>query len=246
VLRNLISNAIKYTRQGVVQLRCLHEQAFVRLEVLDTGIGIPPNALAHIYEEFYQVGVPTNTSRDGYGLGLSIVNRIVKLLGHQLEVRSELGKGSTFSLALPRGKQAHAGAQGADQSASAATRPAASPCVLLVEDDPGVRRATRLLLIVEGYRVTTAGSLKEALDQAVEHPDIELLVTDYHLMNDETGVQVITAVRQKLGADLRTILMTGDTSSAVRDLQRDARLRITSKPINADELLGLMHELLES
>jgi PAS domain S-box-containing protein len=76
VLRNLISNAIKYTQRGFIQLRCLHDEAFVRLEVLDTGIGMPANALAHIYDEFYQVGVSSNTVRDGYGLGLSIVSRI--------------------------------------------------------------------------------------------------------------------------------------------------------------------------
>jgi signal transduction histidine kinase len=71
ILRNLVSNAIKYTRQGWIQLRCLHEAALIRIEVLDTGVGIPANQLVHIYDEFYQVGVPTNTSRDGYGLGLS-------------------------------------------------------------------------------------------------------------------------------------------------------------------------------
>jgi hypothetical protein len=101
----------------------------VRLEVLDTGIGIPAAALAHIYEEFYQVDVPTNTSRDGYGLGLSIVQRIVKLLGLKLEVRSELGKGSQFSLELPRGKQMQARARGANSAecSTGARRFAAHP-----------------------------------------------------------------------------------------------------------------------
>jgi signal transduction histidine kinase len=105
VLRNLISNAIKYTQHGFVQLRCLQDQAFVRLEVLDTGIGMPASALSHIYDDFYQVGVSSNTTRDGYGPGLSIVNRIMTLLGHRIEVRSELGRGSTFSLELPRGRK---------------------------------------------------------------------------------------------------------------------------------------------
>ena len=106
ILRNLVSNAIKYTRQGWVQLRCLHEAALVRIEVLDTGVGIPANQLAYIYDEFYQVGVATNTSRDGYGLGLSIVQRLVKLLDLRLDVRSEVGKGSAFSLLLPAGSGA--------------------------------------------------------------------------------------------------------------------------------------------
>src|SRR5271166_4944837 len=88
ILRNLVSNAIKYTREGGVRLRCLREAALVRIEVLDTGVGISPDHLPFIYDEFYQVGVPTNTSRDGYGLGLSIVQRLVKLLTLKLDVRS--------------------------------------------------------------------------------------------------------------------------------------------------------------
>lgn len=244
VLRNLMSNAIKYTRHGFVQLRCLHDQAFVRLEVLDTGIGIPDAALTRIYDEFYQVGVPTNTAREGYGLGLNIVHRIVDLLGHKLEIRSELGKGSTFSLQLPRGRQAYADNRRSQRSAISAGRPTALPHILLVEDDPGVRTATCLLLALEGYRVSMAGSIAEALRQAAEHPDIELLVTDYHLTNQETGAQVISAMRGQLAADLRTILMTGDTSSAVRNLQHDERLRITNKPIDADELLTIVRDLL--
>src|SRR5919109_1372207 len=89
VLRNLVSNAIKYTHKGWVALRCLHERpSFVRIEVSDSGVGIPNDQLLYIYEEFYQVGIPTNTTRDGYGLGLSIVQRIVKLLGLTLEVHS--------------------------------------------------------------------------------------------------------------------------------------------------------------
>ncbi len=101
ILRNLVSNAVKYTREGWVRLRCLHEAALVRIEVLDTGVGIPADHLPYIYDEFYQVGVPNNCSRNGYGLGLSIVQRLVKLLTLKLDVRSEVGKGSAFSLVLP-------------------------------------------------------------------------------------------------------------------------------------------------
>jgi two-component system, sensor histidine kinase len=243
VLRNLISNAIKYTQRGVVQLRCLHDEAFVRLEVLDTGIGMPAAALTHIYDEFYQVGVSSNTVRDGYGLGLSIVSRIMNLLGHRLEVRSELGKGSTFSLELPRGRatQVHPGAPERPHGSSA--RHANLPHILLVEDDAGVRKATRLFLIVEGFRVTIAGSLAEAAEQAAAHPDIALLLTDYHLANQETGVQVVAAVRRQLAADLKVILMTGDTSSAMHAMEHDAQVRMTSKPINPDQLLDLIREL---
>lgn len=247
VMRNLVSNAIKYTHKGCVRLRCLHEGALVHLEVLDTGVGIAADELARIYDDFYQVGVSANKSRDGYGLGLSIVSRIVNLLGVRLEVQSEVGKGTTFSLALPASAAtSDTRVHEAKDSKIVTGRGDVHVHVLLVEDDPRVRDAARMLLKVEGYDVTVAASLAEALQQASEHRDIGLLVTDYHLSADETGIEVISSVRGVLGADLPAVLMTGDTSSAVRELSYDARLRAVSKPIKPDELLALFRELLAS
>ena len=103
----MISNAIKYTRQGCVTLRCLHDDpASVRIEVRDTGVGIPPDQLGYIYDEFYQVGGPHNPVREGYGLGLSILQRLVTLLGLKLEAQSEVGRGSLFALTLPSSQSA--------------------------------------------------------------------------------------------------------------------------------------------
>ncbi len=108
ILRNIVSNAIKYTDTGWVRLRCLQEASLVRIEVLDTGVGIAADHMPHICEEFYQIGIPTNSSREGYGLGLSIVQRIVKLLTLKLDVHSEVGRGSTFALTLPASESAAA------------------------------------------------------------------------------------------------------------------------------------------
>ena len=244
VLRNLVSNAIKYTREGMVQLRCLHEAACVRIEVLDTGIGIPADQIAFIYDEFYQVGVPTNSSRDGYGLGLAIVQRIVRLLKLELDVHSEVGKGSTFSLMLPLGRT-EARPVAANPVSLSETRPQVGGArLLLVEDDPSVLRATRMLLKVEGYQVTAVSSVAEALEAVRAAREIDLLVTDYHLANGETGTEVIRKLREALGISLKAVLMTGDTSSAVRDLPRDPYMRIASKPVNAEELLTLLRALL--
>jgi CheY-like chemotaxis protein len=243
VLRNLVSNAIKYTRTGSVRLNALAGPDGILIEVLDTGIGIPAGQLQHIYEEFYQVGVPTNSSRDGYGLGLSIVKRLVTLLSLKLEVHSEVSKGSVFLLHLPVGRAAPA-ASAERVTAVLAARQLSAPQILLVEDDPAVRDATRMLLKVEGYRVLTASSLAEAEALVREHPQLELLITDYHLSNGETGTQVITTLRKSLGRPLKAVLITGDTSSAVEALQRDERLRLARKPIQADELLTLLKSLL--
>jgi PAS domain S-box-containing protein len=243
LMRNLLSNAIKYTHQGSVSLRCLHEPSRVRLEVIDTGIGIPASDIPHIFEEFYQVGVPTNSSRQGYGLGLSIANRIVQLLGVSLDVQSEPGRGSSFSVALPA-------AAGPPQlfdvetgAPAERTEAQTNQTVLLIEDDPAVRNATRMLLKVSGYRVLVADSNRTALEQARAHPEIAVLIADYHLAAGETGMQVIAAIRTLLCKPLKAVLMTGDTSSTIQGATEDRLLRRASKPINANELLALLQEL---
>jgi len=244
ILRNLVANAVKYTRQGRVGLRCLQESGWVRLEVADTGIGIASDQLPLIYDEFFQVGVPTNSTREGYGLGLSIVQRLVKLLQLKLEVRSEIGKGSAFTLTLPASHRRPVEAVDKPQVPAESARKADRPRVLLVEDDAAVRDATRLLLKVDGYQVQTAGSLVEALQKMGAAGAIDLLITDYHLAAGETGLQVINAIRQRFQPDLKAVLVTGDTSSVIKDLPSDPNLRVASKPIRAEELLNLIRALL--
>ncbi|MGO9515006.1 MAG: ATP-binding protein [Steroidobacteraceae bacterium] len=242
ILRNLLSNAVKYTREGWVRLRCQHEAALVRIEVLDTGVGIPADQLPYIYDEFYQVGVPANSSRDGYGLGLSIVQRLVKLLTLKLDVRSEVGRGSEFSLVLPA-SSGQLTAQQASMGSAAGPQQIGEARVLVVEDNESVRRATCLLLELEGYHVAPVASLSQALQHVEQGHRVDLLITDYHL-SGETGTQVIDALRGILGISLRAVLTTGDTSSAIKQLPRDPYLRITSKPIKAEELLQLLRALL--
>jgi two-component system CheB/CheR fusion protein len=171
------------------------------------------------------------------------VQRLVTLLGLRLEVRSEVDKGSLFSLHLPSGEAVPAASTGNATSVEAA-RQVSAPQILLVEDDPAVRDATRMLLKVEGYRVLTASGLEEARARASEHPQLDLLVTDYHLSDGETGTQVIIALRESLGKPLKAVLITGDTSSAVKELQADELLRLARKPIRAEELLTLLKSLL--
>lgn len=242
ILRNLLTNAIKYTRTGCVTLRCQHETSRVRLEVLDTGVGIPADKLQYIYDEFYQVGVPSNSTRDGYGLGLSIVQRVARVLGARLDVQSEPGKGSTFAVALPAGNSAMRRHRTLSKRS---TPPGGGRArVLLVEDDHAVRNATRMLLKSEGFQVSAAISLEEALQQLSEHSQIDLLVTDYHLQGGKTGMDVIAAVRSALNQPLKAVLLTGDTSSAISQLSRDDNLRVASKPVNAEHLVSLLRSLL--
>jgi PAS domain S-box-containing protein len=240
VLRNLVSNAIKYTREGMVRIRCLYEASQIRIEVLDTGIGIPNDQIPYIFDEFYQVGVATHSLREGYGLGLNIVKRIVNLLDLQLDVRSEVGKGSVFTLSVPAGIERPVVVEvEPDNPALRPCAPAVQQHVLLVEDDPAVRDATRMLLKVEGYRVTAVATIAEALRSA-ETENLDLLITDYHLAENEIGTALIVILRERMGRMLKTVLITGDTSSAVKELPSDPYVRVASKPIKADELVTLL------
>lgn len=240
ILRNLVSNAIRYTSQGKVQVRCKPESdSRIRIEVEDTGIGIAENQLPHIFEEFYQVGVLPNAVREGHGLGLSIVQRAARLLHHELRVHSQLGRGTTFSIVVP------AGAATASQPVKTAkqqesVKAVIRPRVLVVDDDPAVMNATRMLLRVEGFEVSTAPSLARI---AAERRDIRILITDYHLGDGELGTQVIEAVTGVIGPGLRAVLVSGDTSGAIAAAVLDPHVRLASKPIIAEELLEILSEL---
>ncbi len=245
ILKNLLSNAIKYTREGWVALHCDHpDSKSVRIEVHDTGIGIAPEQLRFIFDEFYQVGVPTNSTREGYGLGLSIVQRLVALLGASLAVSSEPGKGSVFTLTLPMGHSTASVPVSVPRTVG--QKPGGQIHILLIEDDADVRNATRLLLKSEGYQVATAASLAEALARAPAMPQLDLLLTDYHLGEGETGMQVIDAVRTQSRSVIPAVLVTGDTSAAMGQLGFDSHLRLASKPIRAEELLEVIRELLST
>ena len=245
LLRNLTSNAIKYTLTGGVCLRAAATPPWIHIEVIDSGVGIPADQIPLLGEEFYQVGVPSNSTREGYGLGMSIVRRLVKLLQIKLEIRSEVGRGSTFALRLPQGiDRAVASGPSAVVPVARETHSAGGMQILLVEDDPDVRNATRMLLKTEGYSVITAANSDEALRRARECARLDLLVTDFHLGADVTGTQIITRLRTAYDTSLKAILITGDTSSAIKELAQDPHLRVLSKPVRAEDFLSLVRELL--
>ncbi len=231
ILENFISNAIRYTHEGFVRLRCEHKAAFIRLEVLDTGLGIAPEEIGNIFEEFQQASAGS-TRPEGLGLGLSIVKRTAELLGCGLDVDSKPGKGSAFCVVVPQGKRSELSATDLELAFRATS---ATGTILVVDDEPAVLDATAIFLELEGFDVVTASSGAEALERmAGKSPD--LIITDYHLRGGETGAEVIRSIRAQGGGDIAVIVVSGDTSDALalQDLEDAGFL---AKPVNTDELL---------
>jgi PAS domain S-box-containing protein len=242
IIQNLVANAIRYTREGMVRLRCLHEQAFVRIEVMDTGIGIPLDKQEAVFDEFYQVGRSPGEKREGLGLGLAIVRRMAKLLNHPIELRSEPGRGSCFAVTVPRGE----GVSAAKQPTVAPSPPASSGLIMLVDDDPAVSGATKMLLRVEGYEVMAASSLEETLELLENQQRVpDLIISDFHLRSDESGIDVIGRVRKIAGRSIPALLVTGDTSSVMSSaVEQNPDCEILSKPVVPVEFLDRVSQLL--
>jgi CheY-like chemotaxis protein/nitrogen-specific signal transduction histidine kinase len=245
IVQNLLANAIRYTKAGLIQLRCLHSHAYVQIDVVDTGIGIRDGDLQLIFEEFYQAPVEAGARREGLGLGLSIVRRVAELLDVRLEVESTPGRGSRFSLNVPRGSGPR----------RAATRPASEPShdrnaaervVLVVDDDTAVSAATAMLLEVEGYRPLVAASLDDALRRVTEAACMpNFIICDYQLGSGPSGIETIGRIREMCGHRIRSFLVTGDTSSTALNLgSRLDDCTVLSKPIDATKLLGLLETTL--
>ena len=241
IIENLIANAIRYTRKGLVRLRCLARNGNVRIEVFDTGIGIPVNELDAIFEEFYQLNREPGHKREGLGLGLSIVKRLASLLEYPLEVESTPGEGTCFSVTVPRGAASSAET---GINIDPESTPARAAKVLIIDDDRAVADATAMLLEIEGHEVMLASTSEEALAAVSARGIPDLIVSDFHLGGDETGIDVVRRLRAEAGLSIPVILTTGDTSSLVTERIEAARpCRILSKPVDTDELMKLIQEL---
>lgn len=239
MLRNLISNAIRYTDTGSVVVRCLCKDAKVVITVEDTGIGIKAEALPHIFDEYYQVGNPHRDRRKGLGLGLTIVHRIDQLLGSGLEVRSESGVGTTFSFTIPKGDAAQL-AQPFVISHSEYELD--GRVVALVEDDPDIRESTHELMRQWGCRVFASESADEVmreLDVAAQRPDV--LVCDYRLPHGMTAIHVIRRMRELWGADLPAVVLTGDTASETLHEIHGSGAILLHKPIAPIRLRAMVY-----
>lgn len=232
LVRNLVDNALRYTVSGMIRLRCREEDGRLAIEVQDTGIGIPGEHLERIFEEFHQVGNPERDRALGLGLGLAIVRRLSLLLDHPVEVRSVQGRGSAFRVLVPL----------AEARPAAAEAPAERPdgrgrFAVLVDDDAVVLLGLRTVLVDWGYDVLAAGSADQAMERlAAQDRRPDLLIADYRLREGRVGTEVVRRVRERYGADLPAVILTGETGA---DSLRDAAAHgvpVIHKPVTPRQL----------
>jgi len=239
LVTNLVSNGIKYTESGGrVLIGCRRRGGNLRVEVWDTGIGIPEPRLDNIFEEYYRAPPSGNRVREtGLGLGLAIVKRLSEILEHRVEVRSTPA-GSVFSVELPLVQA------GAGRGAPLAAHPRENRrAVLLVDDEAGPREGLRLLLELNGYMVQAVATSSQALAHVTQQSTPRLIIADYHLGEGIMGVQLIQSVREAAGWAIPAIVLTGDGSPETRREIENAGCRHELKPVKPEHLLKLVEQL---
>jgi signal transduction histidine kinase/ActR/RegA family two-component response regulator len=243
IMRNLVANAIRYTDRGRIILGARRRDAAVRIEVWDSGRGIPKDKYREIFQEFRQLENPQRDRRKGLGLGLAIVERLVKLLDHSLELRSQLGKGSVFAVSVPRGRREEF-VPGEADGQIVVDRDVANSLILLVDDEADVRNSMLALLGKWRCEVVVAESCTEMLEKLVtiqRMPD--LIVADYRLQGGENGIDVVARLREEFNAQVPALLITGDTGMEQLREAEESGLHVLHKPLNPSRLRALIANL---
>ena len=238
MIRNLLSNAIRYTDRGSVLVGCRRAGDKVRIEVWDSGVGIMGDQMPRIFEEHYQG--PQSAQLGGFGLGLAIAQRLGNLLGHQIGVQSTPGKGSVFSITVPFG-HAVSKASSAIAAPSEKFGTSLSATVLIIEDEGSVRAAMERWLRLQGLDVVSVTSGNEALALVTEKGmRFDLVLSDYNIPGRMNGLDSVHALRAALVSQIPAIMLTGDTRSEVIDTIAKHDVAVAVKPVKMADLMALI------
>ena len=245
MLRNLVENAIRYTEQGHVRVTCNPVGDGIAIRVEDSGIGIAAEQQGQVFEEFHQVGNPERDRSQGLGLGLAIVQRLSRLLNHPVSVTSEPGRGSLFSVEVPRA----VGEPALPPPETEPMQPAEGHgrLAVLIDDDVIVLMGLRTTFREWGYDVIVAGSAEQALERLRGTPrPPDLIVADYRLRDRQVGTDAVARIREQVGQPVPGIILTGEIGA---EYERDAArlgLTIVHKPITPRLLHRAVRTLLEA
>ena len=242
ILANFVSNAVRYTASGGVVVGARRRDRCVVTEVWDSGIGIPAAEREHIFEEFYQIGNSDRYSRKGMGLGLAIVRRLALLLDHPVRIDTQPGRGSRFSVEVPRVAAVPRAAAPLEPSRRATTLAGAR--IAVIDDEAIVVEGMQALFATWESAVVAAASgeaMLAALGDAGEYPD--LVIADYRLAGNELGTDVVARLRHELGWAVPALLISGDSSTATLEMLRASGLEFLLKPVLPEELKAVSSRL---
>jgi signal transduction histidine kinase/DNA-binding NarL/FixJ family response regulator len=242
ILLNLVSNAVRYTQAGGVVVGCRRRAGVLKIEVCDSGIGIPEDQQRNIFGEFHQLSTAEQDRRGGLGLGLAIVERLCHLLDYPIELTSKLGRGSRFAVGVPL----TAPLRVAERPAQAAADRAMGKSVVVIDDDPLVLDSMRGVLKSWGCSVVTATSedgALTALSKGEGPPDI--IISDYRLGDGKTGFAVIECIRRVFGTRIPAFLISGDTAPERLREARASGYYLLHKPVLPITLRSMVSELLK-
>jgi signal transduction histidine kinase/CheY-like chemotaxis protein len=240
IVVNLVGNALRYTRSGGVLVACRRRGGRARLEVWDTGVGIPADQRERIFEEFYQADAASGETARGLGLGLAIVRRLARLLGVTIDLRSREGRGSVFAVEVPIGVGV-APDIGPEPLAPMRFDGARA---LVVDDDGAAREAITGLLERWGWQVVSAAdgdAACAALRRAPAPPDV--VICDYHLAGGESGIDLVQRLRSACATAIPAVLVSADVTEELHVAAERAGLIVLHKPLQAARLRTLLHHL---
>ena len=246
ILLNLVSNAVRYTAQGAIVIGCRHRGDQLRIDVYDSGAGIPEDQHGKIFSEFYQLAAHEPDRRSGLGLGLAIVDRLGRLLNHAVELDSTPGRGSRFSISVPLVAERRNIIE-ARLAPAAIIDPAHGKLVVVIDDDSLVLDGMGGILRSWGCTVLTGDSEEEALRKIrAETRKPDLIISDYRLGNGKTGIEVTKRLREALGTGIPAFLISGDTApERLRDASASG-FQLLHKPVPPMRLRAMLNQLLKS
>ena len=245
ILQNFLSNAMRYTQQGKVLLGARLVEKSLRLEVWDTGVGIPEDKLGEVFEEFKRIDNPRHSQVKGLGLGLSITERIARMLGHEITVRSWQGKGSVFSVTVPLGDTSLAVKNRPEQRGWIRSKGLNGIHILVIDNEPKILEGMQALLKGWSCEVLTALSADEAeakIRQQSFTPDI--ILADYHLSDVHTGIMALKQLRPLWRQVIPTIVITADRTEAVKEEIETEGAQILTKPIRPAALRAMINKMI--
>jgi len=240
ILRNLIQNAVTYTEQGSIEVRCSVQDTVLCLDIADSGPGIPQYEQNAIFSEYYQLEHEGNRPTIGLGLGLAIVRRLVDLLDVKFDLQSEIGIGSVFSLQLPLGDATSI----VEPDAPAAQSELTGQNVLVIDDDADILDGMRHVLHEHGCNPIAAPSAADAIELLTENDVVpSMIIADYRLENGQTGDAAIRLVREEFNTEIPAIIVTGDTSADRLKEATNSGFRLLHKPVQPGELVSVVSSI---